>query len=47
MISDWKSFDAINEFDARTHTIRCAGNPVTTEKMTEEQEGAAKIKGAG
>lgn len=31
LISDWKSFDAINQFDARTHTIRCAGNPVTTE----------------
>ena len=46
LITNWKSFDALNEFDARMHTIRCAGNPITTEQESEEDK-QAKMKGAG
>lgn len=31
LISDWKTFDALNEFDSRIGEIRCAGNPIMIE----------------
>jgi len=32
LISDWKTFDQLNEFDSRIGEIRSAGNPVLEEK---------------
>ena len=31
LISDWKTFDALNEFESRIKQIRCQNNPVVTE----------------
>jgi len=31
LISSWKSFDQLNEFDARIQEIRCAGNAIMNE----------------
>ena len=32
LISSWKSFDQLNEFDARVSEVRCAGNPIMKEE---------------
>ena len=28
LISEWKSFDHLNEFDSKLEQLRCAGNPI-------------------
>jgi Leucine-rich repeat (LRR) protein len=34
LITDWKSFDQLNEFECRLSQIRCAGNPVMNQGET-------------
>jgi hypothetical protein len=38
LISDWKSFDQLNEFDGRIKQIRCAGNPLFQTNSDADQE---------
>lgn len=33
LISDWKSFDQINEFESRVGQVRCKGNPLVAEAV--------------
>lgn len=42
LVSDWKSFDQINEFESRVGQVRCKGNPIVTE--AEDAQGPSTLR---